>query len=380
MRRSVRSVCLITAVVLAVVPLTAAGATVRAAPPVRLSPAALDRLFAADGPTGPWLARETSALPGLARLERSKGGRPQFSLQTGSLRVRGGGHAWELSASIFGGGSGPALAEVDLSATHGHGGELHSWEFADMPQRDASFHAATGRVSVDSGASLSPVAGLSLTFRPASHARATCASADFNGTVYTGSVTGTIRLVTGLDGVRFRRVDVRFGRSSSVDVYRGGNCQGPDTCTWDDWFLGGRPGVLALGLQAGPPGRKVFTAGLATDTVLSKSRQIDRIDVAAMTTAVPAFSKRRHRLVITTSRTGLITGSAVIRHAVSQGPESSPCTVGKTRYSVRTDGYFGRYASAAGQRIVAHMYLAPTWLARSGPGAFDIVTSIRRQK
>jgi hypothetical protein len=380
MRHSVRPVCLITAVILAVLPLTAAGATVRAAAPARISPAALERLFAGDGPAGPLLARQTAALPGLARLERSKGGGPQFSLQTGSIRVRGGGHAWELTALVFGGGSGPALAEVDLSATHGHGGELHSWEFADLPQRDAPFHAATGRVSVDSRAALSPIANLTLAFRPTSRRRATCASADFNGTIYTGSVTGTIRLVTGLDGVRFRRVHVRFGRSSSVDVYRGGNCQPSDTCTWDDWLLGGRPGVLGLGLQAGPPGRKVFSAGLATDVVLSKSRQIDRIDVAEMTTAVPAFSKRRHRLVITTSRTGLITGSAVIRHAVSQGPESSPCTIGKTRYSVWADGYFGRYASAAGQRIVAHLYLAPIWLARSGPAAFDIVTSIRRRK
>ncbi len=118
------------------------------------------------------------------------------------------------------GARGPALAEIDITTPRRHGIEDHSWLFQDMPSRDASVNPATHRVSVGSRSDLSPFARLSLAFRPTSHTTATCANSDFAGTKYVGQVTGTVRLVTGLDGVTFSRAHVSFGRSSSLEVTR----------------------------------------------------------------------------------------------------------------------------------------------------------------
>lgn len=339
----------------------------------------LRRLLPGAGSGDSWRAAGIVPFPGLPRLAASSAG-PTYDLQTGQVPIRGGGHTWDLSAEVLTGARGPALAEIDITTPRRHGIEDHSWLFQDMPSRDASVNPATHRVSVGSRSDLSPFARLSLAFRPTSHTTATCANSDFAGTKYVGQVTGTVRLVTGLDGVTFSRAHVSFGRSSSLEVTRR-LCR-VTPCTFDGWALASqaRPNVTALGIQIGRPGHEQFIAGLAKLTVLSRARDIDRTDEADMTTATPAFSLRRRRLVISTSRAGVITGSAVIRRAVLEGAEPGDCTVGRTPYRVNANVYTGRFVSPAGKRIVTHMFLSPLWMRRSGLGGFDIVTSVRRQK
>jgi hypothetical protein len=387
-----RAAGLITAAVLAVAPLTvattaAAGTTAgRVAPPAPgpgglLARRLLSGLGARDASAGDaWLAAGVGPLAGRTGLAASSAG-ADYALQTGQISVRRDGHTWGLSVQAFSGPGGPALAEIDMTTPRRLGTEDHSWLFEDLPERDISAHRATGRESVDARSDLSPYARLSLAFTPTSHTAATCANSFYVGTTYTGRVTGTLRLVTGLDGVTVSRARVSFGRSSSLDVLRR-FCDRPTPCTYDDWTVGSqaRPNFFALGLQEGRPGDERFSAVLERLTVLSNARQIIRVDGATMTTATPAFSPRRRRLVITTSRAGVITGSAVIRRGVFQGAEPGDCTVGHTTYRVGANGYLGQYVSAVGQRIVAHLFLAPLFIGRRGIAAFDIVTSVRRVK
>lgn len=80
-----------------------------------------------------------------------------------------------------------------LVKTGGTGYELHLWDFS-VASSTLSFNGKTGTLK----ASASPVASVSLKFKTASSKKATCTSG--KETVYTGTLSGSVMLVTGLTG------------------------------------------------------------------------------------------------------------------------------------------------------------------------------------
>lgn len=353
-----RRACLLLAVAgLAALPLTAAQAadtvTTPAAPP-------------ALGAGGfPWLASLSPAA-----------GPASYDLSSGQVAVRAGGRTWELSVQLSKFTSAvPGFAEVQIETPYRGGEEEHGWTFGVFPGRDMRV-GARGSASVASGSALSPIASMRLAFKPSSHKVASCLGGG-SQTTYSGRLTGSVRLATGLHRLSLSASKVTFGQPSTLSV-TSDSCV-PRPCSLASWEALSNtalrlPFTIANGAQVGRPGHSQYYAGVAKATQLSKARQVLRADGAVIKTADPVFSKSRRTLRVTTSKDGAVTGSAVIGPAGDVTPERFVCTAGGTPFTESSVSYDGRYASPAGHQLTAHTLLTGTLkIARKGTGGFDII-------
>jgi hypothetical protein len=299
-----------------------------------------------------------------------------YLLNSSSASVKVNGRTWGVQVLVNGGSAGPASVTLNITtAIHG-GKEVHGWSFQPVPGRDLTVKRSAGVASVKTHSDLSPIAALSLSFAAASHHKEACAFGA--GTVLTGTLKGSVTLATGLKGLKISRRSLSFGRSNTLTV--GQACVPPTPCVLSAWAgpLEVATGAIhAAGGAAGRPGHLTYFVSVFRTLVLnmigpSHTVGVQRGDTALMKSAAPKFSNGS--LTVTSSKSGLVTGSAMLSHGtVETIPDT--CTLLGIKYAETTTDYVSTsFASPHGDQFEAHTLLTGTLkVDSSGIGQFSMV-------
>jgi hypothetical protein len=304
-----------------------------------------------------------------------------FTLNSGSAHLLGGGHTWDLSVSLNPGvGPRPIDVGIGITAAHRRGQEIHSWN-TSMPSADFTFTSSSGSATIDSHADLSPLASLTLKFTPVGHRKAACATGA--ETIYTGTLKGSVKLVTGLHGLTLKSSDATFRRATTLEEDFG--CLPPHPpCAFSSWT--GPVAVTSLrpiadGYSVGRPGKKLTIASVVREVRLkAPTSTTTRADVGIIKARPPKFSKSSKTLRVTSSSSGIVTGSARLKgvKAVAEAHDLACTLVGKT-YKETVTGYRATFRSPAGHRFEAHTLLSGTIkVGLSGKGEFTVVSLKRK--
>ncbi len=314
-----------------------------------------------------------SASAHAAVAHSARAARTTVALSSGGLQFRADGHLWALQVNADDDGS----ATVSISTGYLHGFESHVWVFARVPARDYRFSQSAGTFSLDTGSSLAPVASLNLRFTATSHKAASCGKG--SGINFKGSLRGSVTLVTGLRHVRFHAAHATFSGQNLLTVSR--KCTPPVQCSGGAWIAGlagTGTKTMAQGNAADPFGRVPFVVTISRLVKLSRPRYAVRDDGAVVKTSAPVFNSGAKSLTVQAPNATIVTGGAVLSHAVIVIPRTVSCTAGGIRHVELVDQYIeARYSSQAGHVLTAHTILTGALSVKpSGFGFFVIVTKV----
>lgn len=289
-----------------------------------------------------------------------------YSLSSGQVALAAGGHTWDLSVTFQSGAttSIPATLDVQISRAAGKGQlEDHAWAF-DVPDSALSFSG--GDAKLDAGSSVSPLASVDVAFTHTSSKTMSCVAG--SGTVFTGTLKGTVKIKTGFKPTgTLGGTSLSFAAPNTLEAMSG--CVAPTPCS--SMWTSPRGTVSALGdTFGGPAGERTTTLVARTTTV---SATVIRVDGAVMLTPKPKFSAGILR--ITTSSSGIITGSATLSGGTKEPTQTQPCVTpqGKGFTEHQTDYADPAFKSPAG--ITAHTLLTGTLTSqKSGAGFFTVST------
>ena len=188
------------------------------------------------------------------------------------------------------------------------------------------------------------------------------------GTAYTGTLKGTVKIKTGFKSTgTLGGMSLSFAAPDTLDAISG--CVPPAPC-FSSW-LGPHATISVFGDTFGGPGDEKTTTQVARTTALSST--VTRVDGAVMSTPKPKFSAGT--LDITTSSSGIITGSATLSGGTKEPTEKLACATpnGKTYTEHQTDYVDPAFKSPAG--ITAHTLLTGNLTSgKSGEGLFTVST------
>ena len=289
-----------------------------------------------------------------------------YSLSSGPAAVKAGGDTWDLAVMFSGSPVTGASSSLDLQMSRAAGtGQLeeHTWAFS-VPSKILSFSG--GNATLNAGSATSPLASVNVTFTHSSKKAEACVSG--SGTVYTGTLKGTVTIKTG-----FKQTGTLGGKNLAFaapdTVAASSGCLPPTPCL-AEWTSPQAP-AIALGDTIGGPGDQRTTTIVAKTVKLSAT--VTRVDGAVMSTAAPKF--KDGTLSITTSSSGIITGSATLGSGTKEPTETLPCVTptGESFTEHLTDYVNPAFKSPAG--ITAHTLLTGKLTsAKTGNGFFDVAT------
>jgi len=321
----------------------------------------LPRALAAAVLTAGALAVGLPAGPALAAAAAPSTPVTSLAIAT-SARVLG--HTWTLGLSV-----GEGQVEATLGTTIRGVSEEHSWltteAFTAMGLKELKA-TSTGHATWKTGSSLSPVLAASVTFTPTKATKEACASG--SETVYSGKVSGTVSLATGLRAVKVR---VRFTGQPvgvlTVDkacTFKGGRI----FCSGSLWILASTNtnllGIQLLGTK--PPWLDDFGVG----GLKTASKWVTRSVGVLVNGSAPKLNAAAKTLSVSGASSG-ITGAAVISFSdsVTQPPQP-PCFVGAKKYKETSTVYFNSRVKIT-KPFQAHSLLAGTLkLPASSTGSY----------
>jgi hypothetical protein len=295
-----------------------------------------------------------------------------YDLNSGTASFTAGGHTWNLQVSSLGGQlagvKGTDSLELLISTPYLGGTEVHTWNASSLPGGDFTVTGA-GHATLKTGGALSPVITLSLAFTPKSHAKMTCSSGF--GTDYSGVLSGTVSLTTGLKGLAVSK-RFTFGKPTSLEVAHA--CTQPIPCIVSAWTAGDlTSGILAGGDAIGTPGHFTYFTTVARTGGKTASKALARGDLAYIAAPAPVFSSAAKTLTVQGSASGAVTGKGVLGHATLVGRITSTCVLDGKTYTASTDEYSATFTSS--KAFQAHTLLTGTITVTSpGEGFFSIVT------
>jgi hypothetical protein len=322
-----------------------------------------------------------SIVPASASPAAPRAGIDSFIFTAGVGHLNGGGHKWSLTIGVeaLGGGTGFNVIGFQISTPHLGGTESHTWG-GQLPAGDLSA-SPTAVMTLNSRSSLSPVASLNLTFRPASHKTQTRDCVSGKEVVYTGTLKGSVRLNTGLKGLKLSAAHFSFGGHSTLTVSN--DCVS-SPCHFTFWdTISGPPKAtpFASGASIVIPGRTAVSASIQRTVTIPGKNRLGRSDVWTIPAKAPTFNKSSKSLRVTSTSSGLVTGAATLAHGKPSGSPigtSKICFINGTKYT-QTDTQYLRARYEASSPFKAHTILNGTVIVkRSGTGRFDIVTLKRK--
>jgi hypothetical protein len=307
-----------------------------------------------------------AASPAAAAPAAASAAADTYSLSSGQVALAAGGHTWDLSV-IFQSGettSIPATLDVQISRAAGKGQlEDHIWVFS-VPNSVLSFSG--GDAKLDAGSSVSPLASVDVAFTHTSSKPMSCIAG--SGTAYSGTLKGTVTIKTGFKQTgTLGGASLSFAAPNTLEAMSG--CVPPAPCLAS--WTSPHGTVSALGDTIGGPGDEKTTTLVERSTTLSST--VTRVDGAVMSTPKPKLSGGT--LHITTSSSGIITGSATLSGGTKEPTEKLPCVTptGKSYTEHQTDYADPTFKSPAG--IIAHTLLTGTLKSKkSGEGFFTVST------
>ncbi len=267
------------------------------------------------------------------------------------------GVSWMLSVS---GSSNEITVELSREeSTSPLAVEIHGWTFP-VTSGGLAFSASTGIGTIDPGAQTSPIATVNVTFKSTASKVVAGACTSGTETDYTGTLTGSVKLITGIAGGGTVSSSSFTASLSHPTVTVDNDCVAPSTCLPsskgfdDDPSPLANPSLLASGDTGTFSGQSVDQVAIADNTALAKPAGTDRVDESLVQAAPSTWTKSTKTLVITTASSGLITGSATISGG-KKSTDSIPCTkAGKSVDNVITFYSGASWNSEAGQALTAH--------------------------
>ena len=273
------------------------------------------------------------------------------------------GDSWILTLS---GSSSQVTVELGrVASTSPVADEIHGWTLPVTSAGGLKFSAATGTGTIDTGTQTSPYATVDVTFHSKASKVVAGACTSGSETLYTGTLTGSVKLSTGLTGGGTVDATSFTAKSSDPTVTVYNNCAAPATCLPastgfdEDPSPLANPSLLAEGISGTFSGKSFDLVTVANQTTLSKPKGAYRIDESFVEAKPATYTASTNTLFVTAEAAGgLITGSVTL----SGGKKSSvslPCTQsGKKVDNVLTAYDDASWTSRAGQALTAHNQLA----------------------
>lgn len=267
-----------------------------------------------------------------------------------------------------------------LVTSGGKGEELHVWGFAPTSTSDLTFDSSTGDGTLDSAKTADPVAAVDLAFSATSHQAAACTSG--SETIYTGTLTGSVTLTTGLtNGGTVHGKSLTFDvKGSSPSITADDDCvPAINDCESVTIFLSSsseEPGVLASGIEGTLLGATADEIGVVDQTDLSAPAGAVREDGAELSGKFMKWSASTKTLSVSSSTSGIVTGSATLTGGkVTKG--STTCTFDGTTYKLSAlAASDATYSSPSGEALTAHTLLSGDLAAPNSTDAgYEVLTA-----
>jgi hypothetical protein len=286
--------------------------------------------------------------------------KPTFTLSSGSARFKVNGHTWLVTTADFG-----RSGQIEIATTN----EDDLWFFDSIPASDLTANARTGDATLDTHSSFSPVAVVSMKFRPASHQKVVCEKG--SETEFSGTLTGSISVTANHKGLKFKSRRVSLRSSTLIVDYGCVMPPGPAVCTPAVWTLGAT--VEALGNAPSWPARRSNSFFVETYRKVPAHPGARLFINVHQSEATPVFDSKKKQLTVRASGSGPITGSATITSTGIADMGTQRCVVNGKHYKESDVEYTATYASPKGHQIVGHsLVVGEVKLPSSGSGFFDI--------
>ncbi len=275
---------------------------------------------------------------------------------------------------------------IDLLHTYKTGGaglEMHDWSFS-LSASTLKFNAATGVGTLSTGKQLNPVASATLTFKATSHHNGSCSKG--SETIYVGSLSGKVSLVTGLKGggtvggtlsFKLGKPELTLDHSCTVRVTP------VNECTAGIIFASGSSSSttpMADGYSETASGKAIDYVGVIRSTKLSAPKGAARLDMAEQDAPPATYNSTTKVLSVTTTTAGLIRGSATLSGGSWYSyTNPTPCTYGGKSYKITDTGAaYAKYSSPAGKAISAKMAIGAVLSApKSTKTGFYTITTVK---
>jgi hypothetical protein len=300
-------------------------------------------------------------------------------MTVGGASLKADGHTW-LVTLHYTGSPVASISQVGFAVAReeAEGQEFHSWA-AEAVGASFTFNSTTGRATLNSGRSLSPVASFDVTFTPSKRSSTAC-SFGAKETVYTGTLKGSVHIVTGTKPVSItlasRAASFTKGGATTLTV---DPCLSAPPCTGDGWSAPeirtglpfGTVGASGSGVYAGKSLR--YTVAVTRETELSKVPSLIRDDGALAYVSAPKWDPATKALTVSAS--GIVTGSGVLTGGTGVSSVSEVCLIAGKKHAERYTAYIADAKLSKWKAFVGHTVLSGNLTASSrGMGGFDIYT------
>lgn len=255
---------------------------------------------------------------------------------------------------------------------HLSGTEIHDWGM-QMPGADFTVDKTTGAATINTHSDLSPVLSMTLSYKPTSHTAGTCSSG--SETDYTGALTGSVTLTTGLKGLKLSDAHATFSTPNKLKVDAA--CVPPLACefaSWDGGIGGSSSAPVAAGIAAGTPGHLVHFTEVGRTVSLPAPTGATRDDGVTVSGAAPVFNAKAKSLTVKGLASGAVTGSGVISGAKMVTPGTETCTLDGTTYTQTSTIYREASWSSTTQFKGSTILTGTFKVAAKGSGEFVLIT------
>jgi hypothetical protein len=260
---------------------------------------------------------------------------PRYSLDV-VTHVAALGHTWTLGIH-----NGPAATYVSLGTTGKGTQEQDNWVTT------SAFTAAgkelkvtgTGHATFSTGSALSPVLRISLSFSPVKVSKRACVKG--SASIYSGTVSGSVSLVTGLRGVK---VSVKFTGQAAGTLTADRSCvtvlPATYTCGGGLWILTeiGSQGVVLGAHILGP--KPVWMDQFEQGGFKTASRWVTRSALVIGDSPAPKLDTAAKTVSVSGLSSGAVTGAAVFSYRNVGGDPPQTCTLGGKKYKQKRTVYY----------------------------------------
>jgi|HubBroStandDraft_1064217.scaffolds.fasta_scaffold57995_2 hypothetical protein len=311
-----------------------------------------------------------SVVPASASPAAPRSGINEFVFMASGGHVTGGGHTWNLNVDLESFGTAVTSAAFEISTPHLGGTESYTWG-GILGNGDWSV-SPSAALTINTHSSLSPVT-LNLSFNPTSHKTEKADCSTGSDLVYTGTLSGSVEVTTGLKGLKLSGAHVSFGDKNTLSVIS--HCV-QDPCNiegWDSSTNSPANSATATGIVAQIPGRVV--SSVVVDTSVTLKNNVFRLSSWQVETKAPVFNKSSKSLSVISTSSGLVTGAATLAHGKQTGTtETGTCYINGKKYSQSAADY-ERATYEPSRQFEAHTILSGTVKVNPhGVADFDIVT------
>jgi hypothetical protein len=300
----------------------------------------------------------TAGLPAgvaLASQATPSAAAPQYTLDI-LTHVAALGHTWSLDVNEADGQVFVALMTTVKGVT-----EEHDWDttaaFAPAANKDLKV-TSTGHATFGTGSALNPVLGMSVSFTPTKAAKQACTKG--SQTIYTGKVSGTVSLATGLRGVKF---SVKFTGQPVGSLIADRSCVvNPPAifpCSGSLWSLAsGNPALgQVFGAQLGP--KSAWNDQFGQEALKTASKFVTRSVSVSVNGPAPKLNTAAKTFSVSGLPSGALTGAAVISYSGSFPLPPMTCTQGGKKFKETQTDYNGTKVKVS-KAFQAHSLLAGT--------------------